>query len=247
MLQEVALWVASLLGISYALPHLIPSFRSTLKQVHESIRTNTVFTSESICDLHQGQIDTIDRTVGQIMAAACQFIIVVWTSLNLLLGSSIQPLHTCMIGFYIYDLIHLTIHPYGKTQQIFLVHHTMTIGLVLYLKYVPLSYYSFNNEIYLFLELSGFSINVTNVVKQFYPASKYNIVLSALNVYIYGLTRGILCPCIVTVIILSCIFHTPPLQELAPVPFFVLVIALSIWWFIAMIKKHNRLVQKAIL
>ena len=249
MLQEVALYTSALLLSSYAVPSLIPSFRTSLKQVYATIRTSTIFTRESIHDVHQHQLDAIDRTTGQLMAGFCQLSIVLWAAYNLLIANSIQPLHNFVLGFYAYDIIHLLISPYGKGLQIFLVHHGVTIAFVLYLKYVPLPYYSFINEAYLLLELSGLSINATNVFRQFNPVSKYNIALSAFNLYIYCLTRVLVCPLILVTIILS-IAHNEkpiPLLELVPPIFLTGLLGMSAKWFVAMIAKHRRLVQKAII
>ena len=250
MLQDVALYMSALLLSSYAVPYLIPSFRASLKQVYATIRTSTIFTRESIHDVHQQQLDAIDRTTGQLMASFCQLSIVLWAAYNLSsTTNSIQPLHNFVLGFYAYDIIHLLISPYGKGQRIFLVHHGVTMAFVLYLKYVPLHYYSFINEAYLLLELSGLSINATNVFRQFNPVSKYNIALSAFNLYIYCLTRVIVCPLILIAIILSIAHNeTPiPLLELVPPIFLTGLLGISAKWFVAMIAKHRRLVQKTII
>jgi len=249
MLQEVVLWTGSLLICSHALPYLIPSFYATLVQVHRSIQSNTVFASESIHDAHQHQLDAIDRTIGQLVAGACQFLIVLWALWNRLMAGDLQPLHNFVLGFYLHDTIHLLVKPYGKTLRIFLVHHGVAIGLVLYLKYCPPSYYSFANEAYLLLELSAFSINATHVFRRFFITSKYNIALSALNLYLYCITRLILYPLMIATLLLSVVLSPQPLSllELAPLPVLVGLIGVSANWFVAMVAKHKQLVWKTIL
>jgi len=244
MFYEIGVWTLGLVGGSYGLPYCIPSIRSAYKQIHASIKANTVFTSECISDIQQGQLDFIDRTIGQLMSAICQMVIVLWASLNLLTGSSIEPLHNFVISYYLYDMIHLYLKPYGKTQRIFFLHHSLTIFLIAYTRYADLHNAGFFHVSYICMELSGCSINITQLLRYSYPISKLNITVSAINLLIYGILRLViygfaLLNYVVTTDITP-IYYIP--TTLAYLLYFV-----SLYWCILMAQKHKRLQQKIIL
>ena len=127
MFLESFLWSVSITLASYGFPYLIPSISNRLKEIH----TNT-----ELIGLEELRIkvrDSIDRTLGQLVAATCQSLMTGWSLYNLVLGSSVQYLDQLIIGFYIYDIVHILTKPYGKTQRIYLLHHIATIFFI-YLK-----------------------------------------------------------------------------------------------------------------
>jgi len=244
MLADILLWTITLVGSSFLLPQCIPQMCSALKQIHTTIKSNTVFASECISDIQRNQLDAIDRTIGQIMAAICQMVIILWASLNLLIGWSIEPLHNFVIAYYLYDMIHLYLKPYGKTQSIFFFHHSLTIFLIAYIRYTELHFTGFSYLSYICMELSGCSINVTHLLKYAYPISKLNIGISAINLLVYGVTRLFiygfaLLYCMATVEITY--IHYIPVVLLNT------LYLVSLYWFILMANKHKRLQQKIIL
>jgi hypothetical protein len=249
MFAEIALWTLSILGVSYALPYCVPPIRIAQQQLREIIKTNTVFTSNCITDIQQAQIDMIDRTIGQIMGASCQFIIIIWAFLNLLYSGSIEPLHDFIISYYIYDLIHLYTTPYGRRQSIAFLHHTLIICMITYIRYTQIDTIIFTQLLYILMELSSCSLNIMNLCKQFYPASKHIITYSFVNVMIYGLTRVIIYP-----LVLSYYEYQLYISEkdtkylyLFPNALLILLYCISLWWFIAMVQKHRSSRQKTIL
>jgi hypothetical protein len=244
MLYEITLWTLGLLGGSYALPYCIPSIRSSLRQIHTTIKTNTVFASECINDIQQGQLNAIDRTIGQIISALCQSIIVMWTCINILTEWSIEPLHNFVISYYLYDMIHIYIKPYGKTQSIFFLHHSLSIFLIAYVRYAELHYIAFMNTIYICMELSGLCINITNLLKYAYPTSKSNIVLSAINLMIYCILRQVIYG--FTLLYYTVITELTYIYYIPAVLLYFLYFA-SLYWFILMAQKHKQMERKVIL
>jgi hypothetical protein len=244
MFYEITLWTLGLLSSSYALPYCIPSIRSAYKQLHTSIKANTVFTSECISDIQQSQLDFIDRTIGQLMSAISEIIIVLWASLNLLIGWSIDPLHNFVISYYIYDMIHLYIKPYGKRQTLFFFHHSLSIFLVAYMQYAELQYTKFMHLTYICMELSGCSINITQLLKYTYPTSKSTIVLSAINLMIYCMLRQVIFG-------FALLYYTITIEityiYYIPAIILYLLYFASLYWFIMMAQKHKKMEHKIIL
>jgi len=244
MLYEIPVWTLILLGSSYALPYCIPSIRSAYKQIDAAIKSNTVFTSECISDIQQNQLDALDRTIGQLMSSLSQTVITIWAALNLLLSGSIDPLHNFALSYYLYDMIHLYLKPYGKTQQIFFLHHSACIFLIIYVRYTELQYANLMHIAYISMELSACSINITNILRHAYPVSKIHILLSGINLAIYGFLRlvvyGISLLYFTVITEITYVYYIPiTLQYLL---FFV-----SLYWFLLMAKKHKRIEQKVIL
>jgi len=244
MVYEIPFWTLGFLGASYALPYCIPSIRLSLRQINTAIKTNTVFTSECINDIQQGQLDAIDRTMGQLMSAMIQSIIITWAFLNLLTAGSIDPLHNFVISYYIYDMIHLYMKPYGKTQQIFFFHHSMGIFLIVYLQYTGLQYAELMHISYICMELSACSINILHLLRYAYPASKIHIVMSGVNLFLYGFLRlivyGIALLYFTVTTDITYVYYIPTILQ------YILYFA-SLYWFILMTQKHKKLEQKTIL
>jgi hypothetical protein len=249
MFAEIALWTLSILGASYALPYCVPPIRMAQKQLHELVKTNTVFTSNCITDIQQAQIDMIDRTIGQIMGASCQFMIVAWAFLNLLFTGPIEPLHDLVISYYLYDMIHLYMKPYGRRQSIFFLHHTLSICMIAYIRYTQIEYTTLSHSLYILMESSGCALNITNLYKQFYPASKHIITCSSVNIIIYGLTRVLVYPLILSYYeyqLYISVLDTKYIY-IFPNALLILLFCVSVWWFIAMVQKHRGMKQKTIL
>lgn len=244
MFYEILLWTLGMIGGSHALPNCIPSIRSAYKQIHASIKANTVFTSECISDIQQGQLDFIDRTIGQLMSAICQTAIVLWASLNLLTGWSIDPLHNFVVAYYLYDMIYLYLKPYGKMQRIFFLHHALSIFLIIYTRYAELHHVEFFHVSYICMELSGCSINITHLLRYSFPISKLNITISAINLLLYGVTRLV----IYGFALLNYIVTTDitPIYYIPTILLYLLYFV-SLYWCILMAQKHKRLQHKIIL
>jgi len=191
----------------------------------------------------------IDRTIGQAMGASCQFIIVVWAFLNLPYSGPIEPLHDLVISYYLYDMIHLYIKPYGRRQSIFFLHHTLSICIIAYIRYTQIDVIIFIQLMYILMESSGCALNITNLLKQFYPASKHIITYSFINVMIYGLTRVIIYPLIVSYYEYQLYISVLDTKYLYIFPnvLLALLYGVSVWWFIVMVQKHRSMMQKTIL
>ena len=249
MIHEILLWTSSILGFSFLVPYMIPSFRSTLKQIYENKRTNNVFGGDCISDIQQNQIDAIDRTVGQLVSSLCQSVIVLWALSNLFFNGSIDSLHNLVISYYIYDSIHLFIKPYGKTQKVFYIHHGLCITLILYNAFVPIGYTTIINIIYILMELSALSINLSNVQRYVYPASRLTLQVSLANIIIYSTTRMVLYP-ITMIYMINDIFESDRTDKyifIVPVSFFIVMSLAFCWWSVGIIDKHRRLGRKMIL
>jgi len=249
MIQEILLWTSSILGLSFLIPYCIPPFRSTLKQIYENKRTNNVFGGDCINDIQQSQIDAIDRTVGQMVASFCQSIIVLWALTNLLFDGALNPLHYFVMSYYIYDIIYLLIKPYGKTQTVFLIHHVLCICVILYTIYIPLGYTSTIHLVYILMELSALSINVSNIQRYLYPASRLTIHVSLTNLLIFFVTRIVVFPSVLlyTLYDMYSVEREDKYIYLFPGSLFTGLLFLCIWWFIGMMEKHKRLERKMIL
>jgi len=244
MFYEIVVWTLGMVGGSYGLPYCIPSIRSAYKQIHAAIKMNTVFTSECIGDIQRNQLDLIDRTIGQLMSAICQTVIVLWASLNLLIGWPIDPLHNFVISYYLYDMIYLYLKPYGKTQKIFFLHYSLTIFLIAYIRYAELHHIGFFHVSYICMELSGCSINITHLLRYSFPISKLNIAISAINLLLYGILRLV----IYGFALLNYIVTTDitPIYYI-PTTLLYLLYFISLYWCILMAQKHKQLQQKIIL
>ena len=146
MISEIAIGVILLTGVSHVLPYTIPSIRSKLQSMIVS----------------QEEYNMIDKTIGQLISSACQILIIMGAIVDLI--TPITYLTPFVIGYFIYDIIHLYTKPYGKTQSIFLLHHGLTIVMVGYVYLIESPYRSFNNICYIVLETSSLSLNITNCI-----------------------------------------------------------------------------------
>lgn len=243
------LWTVTILGISWLMPHIIPVFRNNYNKIREAIKNNTIFTSECISEIHQTQLDLLDRTIGQLVNSVCQLLIIGWACYNLLIADATDSLNAFVVGFYLYDTIHLYIHPYGKTQRVYIVHHLVTIGIIAYVQYVATGYSIFGNINYILLELSSTSINVTNIVKFFNPMAKYNITISGINVNIYFITRIVMFP--LSLLLLSYMVYESDSSAkyiyIPPITLFSILYGVCIQWFIVLVKKHEETRRKWLL
>jgi hypothetical protein len=217
------LWTASILGASWLMPQ-IPVFKNRYKQIH---------------DADQKQLDILDRTIGQLVNSVIQTLIVGWALYNLVIEDATDSLNACVVGFYLYDILHLYRAHYGKTQTMYIIHHALTIILIVYIQYIATGYNTFANVNYILLEFSSTSINVVNILKFFNPGSN-SAILSGINVCIYFLTRVFFYP-LNLLLLTYCIYESDiPAKYLyiPPVTILGILFGVCIWWFIALLKKH---------
>jgi len=245
----IPLYTVSLLGVYWLIPRIIPTFKERYNQIYSAIKTNVVFTSECINDIHQGQLDLLDKTIGQIVNSICQSIIVAWAFCNLFLFNETESLNAFVIGFYIYDIIHLLTKHYGKTQRMYLVHHGLSIVCIVYVQYIATGYNPYININYILMEVSSTAINITNIIKFFNPASKYTITVSGINVNTYFITRVVFYP-ISLLFMTYDIYHSDIAAKylyIPPVALLSLLFSVCVWWFTALIKKHEETRKKWLL
>ena len=243
------LWTVTILGISWLIPHIIPAFRVNYNKIRETIKNNTIFTSECISEIHQKQLDLLDRTIGQMVNSVCQLLIIGWAGYNLLIADATDSLNAFVVGFYLYDTIHLYIHHYGKTQRAYIVHHLLTISIIVYIQYVATGYSEFGNINYILLELSSTSINITNIAKFFNPMAKYTVTISGINVNIYFITRIVAFP--LNLLLLSYMIYesdsSTKYVNIPPVTLLSILFCVCVGWFIALVKKHEETRKKWLL
>lgn len=229
MILETLAWTTFFYTASFTLPCIVPRLE------HQS--------KPAIFDNHNGLLadadqDARDRTIGQLVATGAQILIVLGALLDLI--TPIPSLASLVIGFYLYDMIHLYTKPYGKSQQIFLVHHAGTIALLSYLCWIESPYTTATNVFYILLEVSSISINTVNLIKYFWPTEPRLNQLRFANVAIYGLTRVVLYPLTLGISIYfvahsnQILIHVPPVFALG------LLYIMYVQWFVAMITKQNR-------
>jgi hypothetical protein len=249
MILEITGWAALFTLVSWTLPLVVPYFRNKL-QLIKSVPT-VVFDSTCIQDVHQTRIDAIDRSVGQLMAATGQLLLTGWACLNLLGLHAYESLDEFVIGYYIYDIFHLLTKPYAKTQRIFLVHHGLTIFLVVYLYVLDIPYYVPMNILYMMLEVSGAVSNITNLLTHTYPSSHFVIPCSFVNVSVYGTTRIILYPLVVVYLVHYTYVATTTTYSyclcLPPLGMLFVLYGAYIYWYIGMVTKHRALKEKRLL
>jgi hypothetical protein len=249
MLLEIASWTILFAAASLTLPYGIPYFRNKLQEI-KSLPT-AVFDSTCIQDAHQIRINAIDRSVGQIVGASAQLLITGWACLNLLGLNAYHSLDACVIGFYLYDIFHLLTKPYAKTLHIFRIHHVLSICMICYGYLLDIPYFIASNTLYVVLEFSAVSINITNLLSHCYPSSNFVIPCSFINISIYCVTRIIVYPIfcaylqyyvyVTTTTTYSYCLCLPALGLLTGLYF------ACLYWFIGMVTKHRALQQKLIL
>jgi len=229
----VPLWATAILGISWLVPHISP-FKNRYKQIHDA-------KSELNREVYQKQLDLLDRTVGQFVNSIFQILMVGWALYNLTIEDTTDSLNTFVVGFYLYDILHLYTSHYGKTQTIYIIHHALTITLVTYVYYITPGYNIFVNINCMLLEFSSTSVNVINIIKFFNPRSTYTT-LSGINVCIYFLTRVFFYPISLFLMIYDCYHRDVTLLSkylsIPPMTLLSILFGVSIWWFIALLKKH---------
>ena len=230
MFLEAFLWSISITIASYGFPYLIPSIRNRLKEIDT---TTDLIGSE---ELRIKVRDSTDRTLGQVVAATCQFLMTGWSLSNLVLGSSVQGLDQLVIGFYIYDIVHLLTKHYGKTQRIYLLHHVVTIVFI-YLNTLNIHRNLLSTNIsYLLMESSSATINLTAIIVHERP--RYKSFVNKVNIIVYGLTRVILFPGNILYYFVDSLSSDQPLLRSSELIMAILFYGLFVYWHQAMIKKY---------
>jgi len=230
MFLEAFLWSVSITLASYGFPYLIPSIRNRLKEIHAN--TELIGSEELRIKVR----DSIDRTLGQLVAATCQSLMTGWSLSNLILGSSVQALDQLVIGFYIYDIVHLLTKPYGKTQRIYLLHHIAAI-LFIYLNTLNIHRNVFSTNIsYLLMESSSATINLTTIIVHERP--RYKSFVNKVNIIVYGLTRVILFPGNILYYFIDSLSSDQPILRSSELIMATLFYGLFVYWHQAMIKKY---------
>lgn len=229
MFLESLLWSVSITVVSYGFPYLIPSISNRLKEIHTT--TELIGSEEMRIKVR----DSIDRTLGQLVAATCQSLMTGWSLYNLILGSSVQGLDQLVIGFYIYDIVHILTKPYGKTQRIYLLHHIATIFFI-YLNTLNIHRNVFSTNIsYLLMESSSATINITTIIVHEIP--RYKSFVNKVNIIVYGLTRVILFPGNILYYLVDSLSSDQPILRSSELIMAILFYGLFVYWHQAMIKK----------
>jgi hypothetical protein len=179
--------------------------------------------------------DAVDRTVGQVVRVGVQTLIVIGASIDLV--TPIGSLTPLVIGFYLYDMIHLATKPYGTSQHMFQVHHALTIALAGYLDLIDTPYKAEVNLIYILLETSSTAINTVSVLKYYRPVPAS---VSTANVAIYGITRIILYPLIVGRCALDVFKSDTLLINVFPICMLSTLYVACFYWFLALVRKHSK-------
>jgi hypothetical protein len=222
MISEIAIWVVLLTGASHVIPYTIPSIRSKLQSMIVS----------------QQEQDMIDKTIGQLISAASQILIILGAIVDLI--TPIPYLTPFVIGYFVSDMIHLYTKPYGKTQTIFFLHHGLTIVMVGYVYLIESPYKSFNDICYILLETSSLSLNITNSIKYFYPNHSH---MKFINISIYGICRMLLYPINIGHGIYM-LYNSNDAYiiklHIFPVSLLIILYAVCVNWFIVMVRKHYR-------
>jgi hypothetical protein len=190
-------------------------------------------------------IKKLELTIGQITGTVCQVLAVIWTLLNIAASYqydiTITTWHMTVyiIGFYSYDLIHLLTYAEGRKLYVFHAHHIAAIiTAITILVYPEICSILVVNMLIALLELSGASVNITALCKQFVPA--YNKTVEFVNILIYVTTRNILYPCIIIKLTYDAYFdgHILKVQYLIPGITCHLLILACVVWGKTMIEKY---------
>jgi len=249
MFLEIASWASLFISTSLVLPYTVPYFRTKLQQI-KSVPV-AVFDATCIQDAHQAHINAIDRSVGQIMAVIGQLLITGWASLNLLGLDAYHSLNALFIGYYLYDTVHLLTKPYAKTYTLYVVHHALAIIIVGSLYLVDIPYVVPLNIMYILLEFSAATVNITNLLIHTYPSSTVVITSSFINVSIYGITRVIVYPIVLSYLAYYVYTTTTSTYSfcicLVPLGLLTVLYFACIYWCMGMVAKHRALKQKLIL
>jgi len=229
MILDTLAWTTFFYTASFTLPCVIPCL-----QVHTNHNRIIDYNDNDNNDRKQ---DAIDRTIGQLVATVAQILIVAAACIDLF--TPVTTLSSLVIGFYVYDIIHLCIKPYGRTQQIYLIHHAGTIALITYLHLIETPYTKETDVYYILLEASSVSINSVNLIKYFYPYSNSLNALSRANVVVYGLTRIVLYPLNFAWILYNVVTSDHVWINVLPISGLILLYGAYIKWFMAMMAKHK--------
>lgn len=228
MILETLAWTTFFYTASFTLPCIVPRLEHQPKP--------------AVFDNHNGLIadaeqDAKDRTIGQLVATGAQILMVLGALLDLI--TPIPTLASLVIGFYLYDIIHLYTKPYGKSQQIFIVHHAGTIVLVSYVCWIESPYKTVSDIFYILLELSSISINTVNLIKYFRPTEPLLKQLTFANIVIYGLCRVVLYPATLGIAIYSVSQTDQILINLPPICALGILYIMYVQWFLTMIYKQK--------
>lgn len=228
MILETLAWTTFFYNASFSLPFVFTRLQ------HQS--------KPPVFDNHNGLIadvdqDAKDRTIGQLVATGAQILIVLGALIDLI--TPIPSFPSLIIGFYLYDMIHLYTKPYGKSQQIFIVHHAGTIVLVSYVCWIESPYKTASDIFYILLELSSISINTLNLIKYFRPTEPRLNQLRFANVVLYGLCRVVLYPVTLGIAIYSVSQTDQIFIHILPICALGLLYIMYVQWFLTMIYKQK--------
>ena len=229
MILETLAWTTFFYTASFTIPYVVPRLEHQYKP--------PIFDNHNVL-LDDAEQDARDRTIGQLVATGAQILIVLGALLDLI--TPIPTLASLVIGFYLYDMIHLSTKPYGRTLQIYLYHHAATIALVGYVCWIESPYKTVIDIFYILLEVSSISINTVNLIKFFRPTEPRLKQLTFANVAIYGLTRVILYPVNLGVAIYVVGQTDQILINLPPIAILLMLYVVCVQWFLTMINKQYR-------
>ena len=229
MILETLAWTTFFYTASFTIPYVVPRLEHQYKP--------PIFDNHNVL-LDDAEQDAKDRTIGQLVATGAQILMVLGALLDLI--TPVPSLTSLVIGFYIYDMIHLYTKPYGQTQKIFLIHHGATVVLLSYLCWIETPYKGLLDIFYILLEVSSISINTVNLIKHFWPTEPRLKQLSFANVVIYGLTRVILYPVNLGVVIYFVGQSDQILLYVPPITILLMLYVVCVQWFLTMINKQYR-------
>jgi hypothetical protein len=179
-----------------------------------------------------------NMTVGQIVSATLQIVILCWTAMMLLTNSFTNTPVEIFAGYLIYDSIDLVVKPIGKNVTEFHVHHCLVIFLMLIIYYF-VDYNIFNcYSMLLVLETSALMLNITNLTKQYIPSFKQ---INTINVFVYFVSRVVLFPVCIYYWINNVLVHGT-LHFASGLSTLLLVLGYIgfCWWFMKLYKKTYR-------
>jgi len=123
MILETLAWTTLFYTASFTIPCVFTRLQAQYKP--------PVFDNHNILADDEEQ-NAKDKTIGQLVAAGAQMVIVAGAFIDLFVPLPLNFLPSLVIGFYAHDMIHLYIKPYGQALQMYLIHHGVTIALVGY-------------------------------------------------------------------------------------------------------------------
>lgn len=176
-----------------------------------------------------------NMTVGQIMSASFQIVLLSWGITNMLMNNLSSILLDVFIGYLMYDTIDLIVKPIGKNVTELYVHHILSIFLIMIIKYFTDYNILYAYAVLLALEASSLMLNITNLTKQFFPDFRH---INTINLYVYFLSRIVVYPVLI-------IFYYQDLvarHALTYISGFTVILLslggiLFIWWFMKLYEK----------